>query len=482
MKRQIRIPVLIFLAFPFFLGAQEVPRDQKTEEKPRAEIPAANQHPGSLDLQTAEKIGVTESLALRIAKAELEISQSTIDLAESSLYPSFEAGASYQYMDPPAAGKVELIPGFKKTLTMGYQHNFDLGLQAKAVLYAGGKRWEAIDAAKLGEQAQRYLYTEALRGASFTIRSAYFQAKLSEEGAALAEKAYERSKDRRVEAEQSFKAGAISKLELLRAKTGESDFLIQRDESRDTARSSRDSLASFLNVTPDSMGTLSDSLETWEKKVRGLDPAALRQEEPGFTRIEAARTAARAMEQKAKMAESDYYPTVVAGLKYDIMQPFHMENKVGDQFAAVIQATVPIYDWGKTSSNVEMARKEASKASLQAEDAYRKLMVHYREVMNRLESLQQSLDSRKTGIDQAKQTLEATTVARKNGAATHSDVSDAELLLLRMELAQLRTITEFLIQLAHFEQLTGIRTGVFPESPFLEQESILNPENGETKP
>jgi outer membrane protein TolC len=140
-----------------------------------------------------------------------------------------------------------------------------------------------------------------------------------------------------------------------------------------------------------------------------------------------------------------------------------MEEKFGGRMAAGFMVTVPIFEGNRISADIENAKLESEKAAIQEKKAENELSVLYKGTLDRIESLKEGLSGRKNGIEQAKKSAEASLTAYKNGAAAHSEVADAELLLLKMEVDRLRIITELLIYLARWEHLSGLQSGAFPK-------------------
>ena len=418
-----------------------------------------------LSLSDAQLVGMENNLDLRIARQELGLSRQTSKMAESSYLPDLSASAGYQYLDPPPAGKVELFPGLKKGIPMGFSHNWSIGLEARYLIYSGGKRDSGIEAAHLGEEAKTWLYKHSRRMALFEIRKAYFQTIFTQEAAALSRTAYDRARDRLERAEQEFETGTISRLELLRVRTEASDRKMAADEARDIARRTRDSLAATLDLPRREEIQLKFSLSAEGDRLEKWDTKALYLVVPEFAPARAAERAARAAEKKMEMERSDLLPKVSAGVRYDITNPYQMEQKTGGRFGAAIMATVPIYEGGRNRLEVDSARLEAQKARIQAKKIERELQILYDGTMDRIESLRNGLLTRKDGIQQAKATVQATEVALNNGAATHTELADAELLEFKMEVDRLRTTSELLIQLALWEQLGGQPAGIFPAVP-----------------
>ncbi|MCB1165227.1 MAG: TolC family protein [Leptospiraceae bacterium] len=408
--------------------------------------------PIALDLRRAEELALEQNVSLRVSKNQSLMAQSAKDEAFSRFLPELSAEASYGYLSPRPGVKKEIIPGVNLNLTQP-SDNYSYGLRLRQILYSGGRISTAFEIAKLGEKASQWLLKDSGRNAIFQARNLYFRALLMNELQTLASENAKRANDRWKEAQSQYRAGTISKVELLKSEAEQSGAELAATRAKDDFEASLNELKLSLGMDHGASVRLVGRLQV--QRFPEVDIASLRAATPSYANAEAASLQAKQARMGVDMAEAEYWPVLSAGLSYDYKNPYLGQDKFGSGYGVFFQATMPLFDGGKRSSEVEQARLRAENAEMIAKDIYEQLENQRALLEDRIDSLSRSLLVREKSIRTARAARDAMAVAARNGAATTSDLAESELTLFQMNVEQSNAIAQLLIALSGWERLTG---------------------------
>lgn len=414
-----------------------------------------------LSIADIEELALKNHVAIILQKTDQEISVYQKEIAEANNLPEIGATAGYTYIDPAMKGKISIIPGTELRPRFGYHDNYSVALQMRYLLFGGGKVQDSIEASKLGEEASKFLLKDAIHTARLEARKAYFNTLYVQELTKLVKDSEKRAKGRLQDAENKFKAGTITKLELLRIRTEAADAETLSSETADNLRNSLDQLKLILNISTEVEIGFKDNLKNYEKNLSYLDTASFHQNSPLFPKAEAANLNVKRAQKKADIEKADFYPTVSTAVKMDHANPYQMDQKFGNILSANISASLPILDWGKNKNEYNIALAEVKKAQTVATNTRRQLENYYKSLIYRIESLKKGMVARKLNLEKAIASRDAAEVARSNGAATYNDLADTELLKFRIELDYVRNISELLIVISDWERFSEEPSGIF---------------------
>ncbi|MBI3395107.1 MAG: TolC family protein [Spirochaetia bacterium] len=417
-----------------------------------------------LTLSKAEEIGLKTNADIILSKNRVSIAENDRGIAGSRLYPDLSVSAGYNYMDPPAGGKIEIIPPFTKTVGFYRNDNFSLGTELRYILYAGGRHTTGIELARLSEEASKWLLKDTVRSTRFEIRRAFVYCLLSKELGLVAKESRDRAKDRLRDAENNFKSGAISKIDLLRARADAADADLVLSESQDHQKAALDRLKIVLNMPLDQEIDPVGDLKSVAVTIDALDRSTLRSAEPEFARLYAARVRAEQARQNVKLQEGESMPTIVTGLKYDYTNPYQAQKRWGDTVNMFFGVSLPLFDGGRLASSKKKAELEAENASIQADDLSKQLTSYYRMLLDRIDSLSRGLSARRATLQTVTASRDAAAVGWKNGAITMQQMLDSELVVSRIQVQYLKNIADILEASADWERLTGKESGIFKSS------------------
>ncbi|MBX7059570.1 MAG: TolC family protein [Leptospirales bacterium] len=426
----------------------------------------------ALSLAEAERYALSRNTALHIQENQTRIAELNRSIADAAAWPKLGAVLQYSWMQPPPGAKRELLPGVELDLTSGHEVA-SYGVQLRQTLYAGGRIEAAQEIARLGEELSHRLQADAAGATRLQVRTLFLQTLLLEGIESLAEQNAARAEQRRLDAEKRLAAGVIPRLELLRLSAEAADASVARNERSDRTRAARAALRLALDWPEESGPALSGDLVSYAD--RPADLQYLRDQSGHSERLRAAQLQVQMAEANVTATRGQMLPTISAAAGADLHRPHLGQSRYDTGYSVSMQLTMPLFEHGRIQNEISRAEVEAENARLQLQNAERELDNLRTRTVDAIASLQASLPARRQNVERAQAVRDATDVARRSGAASERDLSDAELALLATRTDQLRAISEWLIAMAQWEQLTALQSGIFessaPPSPASAQES-----------
>lgn len=477
--------LLVISSFQIIQGQESYfPEDRESPSKSSRDGATSNKT--SLNrpifLDEVEYLSVRANPSVRIQKHELNIARSQQDLAYSAFLPNISATAKYSYLDPPPGMEKQLYGFIPMKLDLGSKDNYSYGLEMTYVLFAGGKRFDGYEAAKLGREAQEWLLKDEIRNSLFEGRQAYFRVLVLKEMRLLARRNEGRTKEHLEKAEKRFKSGTISKIDLLRTRTDYAEASLMSQESDDIYHVGLDRLKLILGLSLEDNRYPADDLQKGglilEKYFESGD-TNVKNKKPEYTKLKVIELRSKQAKLGVDVVKKSFYPTVAAKITYDRTRPYRAANEYGDNYVFAVGATLPIYEGGSRWHELKIAKEKAKQADIVRDDVRKQLESYYSILNNRIKSLYRGMSVRRANIEKARTTRDAMQVAYENGAATRSELSDTELMLFRMEVEYLKQIGELFESLAERERIAGIPCRVFS---LLRGESKETEKNGRSKP
>jgi outer membrane protein TolC len=327
--------------------------------------------------------------------------------------------------------------------------------------------WQDVAAGAVPEhyviQVQHQLMVSGAQTANLWVYDgkAFIQAVFLKEMVHLAEESLKRSSDRLKDTEAKFKAGSVTKIELLRIRAENSESETFFSETRDRYKAGTDQLKLLLNLPIKEEIEISGSLKIHPDELKRVFSLNLSTFTPVFWKAQAAGIQAKQAGKLSEMEKSDMLPAVAVGMKADEANPYLLQDKFGTIYTGFIQASMPVWDWGKNKKKYLISQEQKIKAESIAEDVRNQLEAYYSILTDRIQSIKKGINSREKNLDRSKAARDAAETARKNGAATYNDWADTELLHFRLEVDYLKNLSDLYISIADLERFIEEPTDIF---------------------
>jgi outer membrane protein TolC len=352
-------------------------------------------------------------------------------------------------------------------LPFGRTNQYNLGLQASWLLFAGGRVRAQGRAADANLRAAEIGLTSEEANLTLTVTRAYYEAALADQLLEIARATLELSDSTLEQTRLARQLGTIPEFDLLRAQVirdNQRPVVIQREADRDIAyfrlkqllslplgqpleltTPVDDSSMTALTMPDSSGGDVSDSLSAERAPVRR------------------AAQALAAQEQQVKVATSERWPTLTVTSNYaQIGYPDDVVPSTNDfvtDWNVGVAVKVPLFTGGRITGNV-MSAKATLEESKQRYQATQELAaVDTRDAMARLRAAQATWVASQGTVEQAMRAYEIAEIRYREGISTQTELSDSRLSLALARANRAIAAKDF--------QVARVRVALLPELPLV---------------
>ena len=380
----------------------------------------------ALTLDEGLKIVVESGRDVRIAQSDEESARAGVSLARSPWLPwvdlyGRETWLQYQ---PKAIFSPNIPP-----VPISQDQYLTYGIRATQLLYDFGKTSSSISAAQYGVKAREIETQRTKNQVAMDFIVSYLDLLESEKLLQVAGEEVTRYESHKKDAEAKFKAGVVTRNELLQADVTLSDSR-QRYLTADNLRSIRASKINSLLLRP-----LNDQFQAREVEA---SPAAGITLEQAWTVAESENTdlkdlAARiaAKEESVKTSQAEYLPTLYVSGGYEYLENRYMEHQ--DNWSVIAGVNINLFAGGSSSSKVAIARSELRSFTLIRDKVLDNIRLAVKSAYLDLQSSTQKMDVTKAAVAQAEENLRLQRLRYKEGVGTATEVLDAVTLMTTAE-------------------------------------------------
>lgn len=323
-------------------------------------------------------------------------------------------------------------------------------------IFTGGKLLSNNAAARAKYEATNALYRDIKDDLTVELVKRYYGLRLAREVADVRKQTADCIENHVKDARLLEKEGIISKAERLHAEVAYSDAM------RDYKASLRD-----VNVVEESLKTLIKAKDVNLKDVR-IEPASLLfVYDDTSVDVEAMRENAlknnpkiKQLEQKRKIMDAKYHSKVaeymptVSLFAMDIVGASNLSETV-PRGAIGGSANMILFDGFSRTNNVRAAKAERKSVDYEIENAKYNIeclvVKQYQELMK----YKECYDSAEKSLETAEEALRVANLSFKEGFATSLQVTDAQMMLLKVKIERLNSIYKYDVTLADLLKTNG---------------------------
>lgn len=424
----------------------------------------------TLSLDEALELGARTSESVGIARAGIQRARGEQRQARSELFPQLSGVASYtrtlrsqfsSFADDSAGGPPppecrtftadpslpleERIDSLESALEcsananpfaafadlpFGQVNQYNLGLQASQVLYAGGRvraQGRIADAGRRAAEVELDAQEAQLR---LDVASAYFDAVLSDRLVAIAESTLVQTERTLENTRLARQVGNVAEFELLRAQVARDNArpaVIQRRAQRDIAYLR---LKQLLELPLEDSLALTTSLDAPAPALDSLLPdsaagerAAVRQAEANVEIQEGRLAVARASALPAVRLASQFarlgYPDDVLPAWSDFVSDWNVS----------VSVSLPLFTGGRLSGERMAARADAEEARLRLAQTRELAALDSRTAASTLEAAEAAYAASAGTVEQAERAYAIAEIRQQEGISTQTELGDSRIQL-----------------------------------------------------
>ncbi|GJG89508.1 hypothetical protein tb265_46890 [Gemmatimonadetes bacterium T265] len=430
-----------------------------------------------LALEAAVQLATGRGEQVRLARIQVDIAETQVASARAERFPQLAATLGYQrtLRSPYAGGLSGLnIPRYAPDTTaslaqrvryleqnaptapfsgigslagglgLGVPNTYGVEVTGSQTLFSGGRTAAGVRAAEAGRRAAAFTLVEQTADAEQQVRTAYYQASLARDLAAIADSSYAQADWFLTYERQLRSAGRAADLDVLKAEVSRDNLRPQQVQARNQRDVALLTLKQLTHIPLAQSLRLTTPLEVAPAGGAAADdadvaPAVLTAQRSA---VRAAASQVAAAEQQLRAARGARLPSVA------VQSSFAPTWYAGDVFGNVsaprtnwtvgFAVQVPLFQGGRLLADVRQAEAQQEQSRLQLSQLERAVQVQYEQARLEQARARAEIAVRRRTVDQARRAYDLTLLRFEQGASTQLDVTSAraDLLQARTNLAQ----------------------------------------------
>ena len=406
--------------------------------------------PDPLDLKSALGFALGNNFTIRLARERIRQQEGVEIEVRARQLPNVGASGSY-------AGNAKEI----STFVPAADNTWNIALQARQVLYAGGGVTAAATGARLSREAATFELEGVINQQLLAARTQFYAVLLAKEKVAVQEENVKLLEQQLKDAKSRFDAGTTSNFDLLRAQValanGQPPLIQARNDHRIAFEQLRQVLGAGAGSNEGAAPTVVGSLEIGRPEDFQLTDAlsAAAANRPELLRLARLQGAG---EQGVKASRAGYLPEfdLVGGYVWT-RGPFSGSwNNRLQGWTAGIQAQWNLFDGRATAGRVRQARSQLEQTKLSQAETTLSVEVQVRQAYSTLVEARELVDASGKTVEQAQEALRIANVRYGAGSATQLDVLTSQVALTQARLNQLEALYGYHVALAALRQAIGV--------------------------
>jgi len=416
-----------------------------------AGLPAQPAVPDTLDLKTAIGFALQNNFAIRQARERIRAQEGVEITVRARQIPNVSATGGI-------AGNSKAISSYIPP----ENNSWEIVLQARQVLYAGGGVNAAVRSSDLAREAAVLELQGVINTQLLAVRTQFYTVLLDRERITVQVENVRLLEEQLKDAQSRFAAGTTSNFEVLQAEValanGQPPLIQARNDYRVAIEQLRQLLgfatASRQDVgkVPEFAGTLEAGAPVTLQLADALAAARARRPElQQLARLE------KAGEQNVTANRAAYLPELDAVAGYTWLRgPLSAgwDNRL-EGWTAGLQANWSIFDGRATAGRVVQAKSQLEQARLTLADTTLAIEVQVRQAYSALTEAWELVQASSKTVEQAQEALRLANVRYGAGTVTQLDVLTSQVALTEARLNQLQAYYGYSVAQAAMRQAMG---------------------------
>jgi len=393
--------------------------------------------PISISLPQAIAISAARSPILAIARSDYRLSQLSVDLARTGLYPNIAGTASVTRSYGGRGGNTGAVGG-------GFT-NEGLNATLRQFILDGGKVISQIRQAQSNRLAGAGTYERSLQTVAFDVAQAYYNALQAQAATQLAVQVVHQNEVQESLVTAQLRAGTASRVDLATAQlpTAQARVALVRAQGNELS-----ALAAFANqlgldastlVAPVNDTPANPAASLLTQQTLDYDKAVARAylERPDFL---AAQYTAQAAAYNVHAQRAGLLPTLTGNAAYGTNSTTATGTDFRSGGSTGVTLSLPIFDQGVTRVQIAQAQKQADIANSQLDESKLGVELNVRQALIGLVSAQAAVGQSLAELSKAQEILRATQAQYRAGVTTLPLLLNAQVGLTTAETDELNAV------------------------------------------
>jgi outer membrane protein TolC len=429
-----------------------------------------------LGIEDAVTRALRESDEVRIAGAQIELTDAQITQARASGLPQARLSSSYTQVLRNARAQIVGQSIF------GQNYNYTGNVNISQVLFQGGRVFAGMRAAGDARNAARLNRAETEAQLSVDVQRAYFNAQLARELLQIQERNMDLAADRLVLVQQLESGGRASRYDVLRARVERSNLEPALLQARSAVDLADIELRRVLNIPADQPFTLTSALDSSALREVTERVSADSANDPTRASERAAVAAVDGRREAVRVARADLMPTITTFFQTgytalpsnngfptlwgrtsaDLCPPGSPETRVcqnngwfADRSFGV-QVAWPLFDGLRSKGAIDLAQAQEKLARVQLDQERELVAVERARAWAEFTRARAAFNVQRQNVAEAEEAYRIAALRFERGLSTQLEVSDAQLLLLTARTNGARATTDVYLAAAELARARGL--------------------------
>jgi len=409
----------------------------------------------NLTLDKAIEIALKENSQVKIARYDVDKSESKLTESYSSLFPSISAEGTYiRNIKKPVFFLPDFFGGTGKVrpIEIGSTNSYTGQLKVGMPIFMG-QAYTGIVMSKLGLELSNLTYEESLAQIRLNTTKAFLDVLLTRETEKFIKQSYENALRNLENASKLNKQGLLSDFEYMSAQVEVEKIKPNVLQAEYTYQTALNFLKSLLNLSSDDSIEVVGSIESFftSKTLPQLDSYVV---ENTFT-LKKLGLQKQIADKNIMLQRWGHFPSLVAFGSYQIQT--QAEDYNFNAYRWVKSASVgltlsfPIFSGFGVKSRVEQAEIQSKQLEETINYTKKQLDIAITNTKNRMATALEKIEAQKLNREKARVNYRIAEVRYNEGMSTQLEISNANVNLLSAELGYAQSIYEYLVAQAELE-------------------------------
>lgn len=322
-------------------------------------------------------------------------------------------------------------------LPFGQENQYNLGLQASQLLFAGGRVRAQASAARANRESAELGLTAQEAQLTLDVTRAYYDAALADRLLAIAQGTLALADTTLEQTRVGRRVGTQAEFDLLRAQVARDNQraqVIQREAERTLAQLR---LRQLLDLPLDEALVLTSAVEDSTPApvatIDSLEAAAVTPEVEQRAPVRQAAKAVEAQEQVVRIARAERLPTISLSSNFSRLgYPDDLFPSWGDfvsDWNVAVSVRLPLFTGGRIGGSVQSARAALAEQRLRFTQVRERAVLDSRDAAERLRAARAQWEASQGTVGQAERAYAIAEIRYREGISTQTELGDARLLL-----------------------------------------------------
>lgn len=408
-----------------------------------------------LTLDKAIEIALKENLQIKIARYEMDKSESKLTEAYSSLIPSISGEGSYiRNIKKPVFFLPDFLGGTGRVrpIEIGSKNSYSAQLKIGLPIFVG-QAYTGIVLSKLGLDLSKLSYEETLAQIKLNTTKAFLDVLLTRETKKFIKESYENALRNLENAKKLNQAGLISDFDYLSAQVEVEKIKPNVLQAEYTHQAALNFLKSILNLSSEDSIEVIGDFQSFivNKQLPQLDGYAV---DNTFT-LKKLSLQKQIADKNIMLQMWGHFPSLVAFGNYQIQTQAEDYNFNAYRWvkstAVGLSLNIPIFSGFSVKSRVEQAEIQSKQLKETINLTRKQLDIAITNSRNQIATGIEKIEAQKLNKEKARKSYEIAEVRFKEGMSTQLEISNANLNLLSAEIGYAQAIYEYLVSKAELE-------------------------------